>query len=248
MIRNLLCHVYARREGQKWRRTVAHLLQRRGLFNGRRILTVATDETTDTTETVREAFAPLEAEIIEFHNCGLQETVTFLSGMDMLASARPNEMTLRCHSKGCTHPDGAASHLWADVMWATCCDFPQLIDCLLQDRAICGPFRSFGLWPFPEMHAWHFAGSFYWIRHDRTFNRDWRRLMPTLWAVEGWPGIFPREESACLFHDGDGAATQHLYSPQFWRANLVPEFEGWRERMETATGRKAWLPPDMGIL
>lgn len=245
MIRNLLVHVFPQRDGQKWRRTAAHLLQRRELFNGRRILTVSLDDTTDSLATVKEAFAGLDAEYLEFRNNPLQESVTFLHGMDLLASTAPDEMTFRCHSKGCTHAsDAATSHVWADVMFTACLDFPELVDCILKDVAIAGCFRWLGLWPFPKMYSWHYSGSFFWFRHDRTFNREWRFLMPTLWAVEAWPGIFPVAESGCFFHDGDGSATTHLYSHDHWKQMLAPEFQIWRKRMESVTGRTAWLPAD----
>ena len=245
MIRNLLCHVYPRASGRKWRRTATHLIHRREMFNGRRILMVATDETTDDIKTVRKAFAPLEAEIIESRNTEIQETATFLPSMDMIVSERSDEMTFRCHSKGCTHgDDNAPSHPWADVMFATCLDIPELIDCHLADKSITGAFQWIGPWPFPGMHGWHYSGSFYWFRHDRTFTRNWRWLMPNFFGVEGWPGIFPREESACVFHGYDNEATAHLYNHNFWRANIVPELRLWATRLREATGRSIWLPDD----
>ncbi len=230
MIRNLICHVYPRRTGQQWRRTVEHLLRRRELFGGRRIITIATDETTDTVQTVRSALADFEAEFLEFRNCALQETSTFLPAMDLIANTNHDEITFRCHAKGSTHSsDDAASHIWADAMFETCLDYPELVDCMLEKLAIVGPFRSHGLWPFPGHHGWHYAGSMFWVRHDRTFSRDWRQLMPTFFGVEAWPGIFPIEESGCLF--GDHADTQHLYSPEFWRHNITPSLQLWRESL-----------------
>ncbi|HEY3969455.1 MAG TPA: hypothetical protein VGM05_33185 [Planctomycetaceae bacterium] len=242
MIRNLICHVYPRTAGQKWRRTAAHLIRRRELFTGRRILTVALDNTTDPIEDVRQTFAPLDAEFIVSPNAELGETATFFPALDRIESNSPDEITFRCHSKGCTHAgDHEMSHPWADVMFAANLDYPELIDCLLSDAAICGAFRKFESWPFPDSHAWHYQGSFYWFRHDRTFSRNWRWLMPTFYGIEAWPGVFPREASACTFFD---QVAVNLYAAAHWSSLVAPRFREWCCGMERLTGRKAWLPAD----
>lgn len=231
MRRNLIMHVYPRTAGQKWRRSVAHVCARFELFNGRRIVAVATDQTTDTIDDVRNAFGPCEVELVPFKNNGLQEAQTLRWLLAMVKSADPNEITFRCHSKGCTHKaDDSASHPWADAMFEACLDYPALIDCMMERHHTCGAFRSTQPVGWPRSPAWHFAGSCYWLKHSELFKRDWEQVDRVLWGPESYPGWkFTSEESGCLFFDG--AATVHLYDPETWRTTVGPALRAWRGKL-----------------
>lgn len=221
--RNLIMHVYPRRCG-KWRRAVAHLLGRWDQFNGRKIVSIATDETTDDPSEVVAAFSDAEIEYRILENSkGLQEVASFQSMLESVQSRDPNEITLYCHGKGATHEEGGneASHLWLDAMAAACLDYPALVDSVLREKEICGAFRSLGLWPFPGYHSWHFAGTWFWFRHNAAFGRrDWRNIHPNFMGVEAWPGVFPQDAGGCLLFDR--ADTAHLYSVPFWRDRIIP--------------------------
>lgn len=232
MKRNLLLHLYPLRCHANWRRTVAHLVARWELFDGRRIVSVALDEFTDTPADVRAAFGGREIELRAVVNGPMQEVASFVPLLEAVAGDRES-ITLYAHGKGATHCDPAsASHLWCDAMAEACLDYPRLVDCALADAATCGAFRSrlpIG-WPGPSPD-WHFAGTWYWFRNDLLFARpDWRAVDPVLWGVEAWPGWrFSRADSRCLFFDE--AQTTHLYDRRFWASRIEPARRVWRRRL-----------------
>lgn len=228
MIRNLVSHILPKDNG-KWRRTVAHLRSRMELFNGKRVVSVATADDCDSPEEVRSAFGS-DADSIEWltfpNDCGLREVVSFVPMLERVASLNKNEITFVCHSKGATHGhDDSICHLWADLMFATCLDVPELVDCALQSAAICGSFRTGS---GHLMVPWHFSGTFYWIRHDATFSRNWRNIRRHPFGTESWPGLqFAKEESACLFLDNCGSP----YDESYWETSVLPAYRYWQERL-----------------
>lgn len=246
MRRNLIMHVYPRTAGQKWRRSVAHVCARFDQFDGRRIVAVAIDGSTDSVDDVREAFGPCEVELRTVRNSSLQEAATLAALLAEVESTDPNEITFRCHSKGCTHAsDDAASHAWADAMFEACLDYPQLVDCMMERFHVCGAFRSTQPVGWPHSPAWHFAGSCYWLKHSELFRRDWRQVDPVFWSPEAYPGWkFRPEESGCLFFDG--AATVHLYDPATWRTSVRPALRAWRGKLsECGLDPICSTPPDV---
>ncbi len=238
MIRNLIVHCYPRKSG-KWRRTLTHLTAgtRWQQFTGRKIVTIAYDDCCDAPDDVCAAW-PGDCEfIIRRNNRELQEVESFRPMLARVRSTDADEFTTYVHCKGCTQPDGHASHLWCDGMAAANLDYPQLVECAFKSGDgrvnICGAFRSHGLWSFPGYHNWHFAGTWFTFRHSRIFaghdvgdGLDWRNIHQNFMGVEAWPGVIPLAESACLFYDN--ANTAHLYSNEFWRDNITPAMENWR--------------------
>jgi hypothetical protein len=228
MIRNLMCHILPRHDGQKWRRTVDHLLRRWHVFNGRKVVAIAVDECCDTCADVREAFGDKAAEIefLEFvNNPDLREVHTFVPMLERIESIDPEEITFSCHAKGSTRPhDDAMSHPWADVMFGVCLDAMPLVECVLRDHSMCGAFRLFGR----DNVDWIFAGTFYWFRHDKVFSRDWRNV-PQIWTgTENWPcTLFRREEVKCLFMDN----CQTPYDEAYWETTIFPAFRFWQDNL-----------------
>ena len=217
---------YPRSNGN-WRRSVNHLLARWSQFDGKKVVAIAHDTSTDHPNEVVAAFGDPP---IEFHACqntALQEVQPFAH----LLTAVSNEpgITLYAHSKGCTHTENQSSHLWCDAMASACLDYPTLIDCIMRDRSTCGAFRSLqkiGDSPSP----WHFAGTWYWLRNAALFSRNWGDFEQKFWGTESYPGRhFAYAESACLFYDD--AHTAHLYGIDFWRQNTGPAFRWWRESL-----------------
>jgi hypothetical protein len=231
MTRNLICHIYPRRCG-KWRRTVAHLLDRWSQFDGRKIITIACDRCCDPASDVQRCFMEHWGTcefIVRQNQPGLQEVPSFLPMMERVIG-EPG-ITFYCHAKGSTHEDDdAASHKWCDAMADACLSYPALVDrCFERGANICGAFRSHGLWSFPGYHNWHFAGTWFWFRNSRAAELDWRNVHQNFMGIEAWPGIFPLEESACLFFDN--ANTAHLYSPDYWKTNITPALKWWHGKL-----------------
>lgn len=239
--RNLVCHILPRSRGQKWRATVEHLRRRMALFNGKRIIAVATDTDCDSAEDVKAAFGEHAASIewLTFQNDpGLREVISFVPMLERVASLDPNEATFICHGKGSTHGhDDSVCHLWRDMMFETCGAWP-LVECALGDHAVCGAFRMFGAMAVD----WHFSGTFYWIRHDKAFSRDWRRIRREWAGTEVWPGDqFLREESTCLFLDD---VRNSLYDENFWEVTVLPALQIWKDRLRACgLSMTAYSPP-----
>jgi hypothetical protein len=228
-IRNLICHIYPRRKGGKWRRVVEHLRQRRSQFDGLRLVTVATDDHCDSASEVVDAFGDFECEFRFRKNlAGLGEVAGFIPMLERVID-EPG-ITFYCHSKGATHPDeSSAAHLWCDAMAEICLDYPGIVDAALTGAATCGAFRSFGWWHHPGYHGWHFAGTFYWFHNERARQKPWSRVVRDFYGVEAWPGIFPPEESVCLFYDK--ANGSELYCHDLWRERVTPALGWWRKRL-----------------
>lgn len=229
--RNLACHILPRSAGHQWRRTVEHLNRRWSLFNGRKIVAIALDDDCDPAADVRRAFDDQSIEFLEFQNDPrLGESLTFVPSLEPLQSLRADEFTFRCHAKGSTWArDESISHLWADVMFSTCLDCPELIDAALEEHALCGSMR---IWERPSGY-WIYAGSFYWLRHDRVFSRNWRNIPWNWMGAEDWPGAnFSIEETACLFLDQCGDVP---YDHAYWQLVVLPALRYWEQRVE-ATG------------
>lgn len=229
MRRNLVCHLLPRSRGRKWLRTVSHLKQRWPLFNGKKIIAIVRAPDCDSPDEVRAAFNDPSIEFLEFDNDqALREVISFVPMLSRVESLDPNEITFCCHGKGATHGhDDSICHCWADVMFSACLDYPELVECALKDKATCGAFRMFGA----MCVDWHFSGSFYWIRHDRTFSRNWRNI-PQEWAgTEKWPGVqFNRGESACLFLDNP---THSIYDENYWEQLIFPSFHHWQASLRS---------------
>jgi hypothetical protein len=52
-----------------------------------------------------------------------------------------------------------------------------------------------------------YSGNFWWVRHDRLFGRDWKRLGEEVdrWSVEFYLGHhLPKQEAANLYGDPGG--------------------------------------------
>lgn len=245
--RNLICHLYPRHNGGHWRATVRHLLARWSQFNGVKTVTIGLDQTTDSPDDVVTEFGDA-ADSVAFHwacNTDLQEVQQLGKLLESVADA-PG-LTLYAHGKGATHLDtGAASHAWRDAMAAACLDYPALVDCCLKDAGACGAFRStqrIGHSPSP----WHFAGTWFWMRNDLLFSRNWGDWEQVFWGTESYPGRhFSHAESRCLFFDN--AQTAHLYGPDFWRQYIGPSFRGWQNRLAACGLRPLCNDPPLSQL
>ncbi len=227
MPRHLLMHCYPRRGGA-WRRSVQHVLRRIDQFDGRRIVSVAVDQSTERAGEVSKEFGGL-VDIHETHNNASQEMVSFGWLLEQVAS-EPG-ISFYCHSKGATQPAHVGSHCWCDAMAITCLDYPQLIDIALRNKATCGAFRSNVV--VPGFGPWHFAGTWYWMRHNRLFGRDWKPKLGAFYGAEAYPGLlFAEKESACLFTPK--AHLSHMYNNGWWETVGGPSLRRWVARLEAA--------------
>ena len=223
-VKNLVMHVYPRRDPGHWRRAVRHVRARLSQFDGRRLVSVAVDTSTERAADVCREFGG-EVEIRDVFNDGTQEMVSFPWLLDQVIDDS-DDLTFYCHAKGCTHTTNPSSHLWCDAMVSACLDYPALVDHVMAKKSICGAFRS-RQQVGTSLASFHFAGTFWRVRNRELWARDWNRMDPEFWGAESYPGIhFQPHESACLFFDR--AETAHLYHIDWWRASVCPAYRSWR--------------------
>lgn len=237
MRRHLLCHIYPQWSG-KWLETVKGLLQRWKLFDGRRVVAIATGVECDSPRLVREAFGDDPPEFIELRNVpSLREAASFRQLLERVDGEEG--ITLYLHGKGSTHGhDSSICHEWREVMLSVCLDHPTLVDCLLTRYPIVGPFKRYNCLTVP----WHYSGSHYWFRNRDVFSRDWQRIEQLWFGVETWPGIqFASEEAGCLFCDHAG----DLYDEGYWQDTVRPGFRHWQAKLHSL-GKSTITPSPTG--
>lgn len=219
---HLACHIYPRKHGT-WRRTVAHILARDRLFTGKRVIAIATDDTTDDPQEVRDSLSGFDAEFIIVENSPRSREVLTHWMLLKRIEGLPGS-TFFCHGKGSTHMADSVTQQWGDVMWHVLCDYPEVVKCVLEQRACVGCFRRFEGLDCP----WHFSGSFHWFRNADAFSRNWQNIDRHYYGTETWPAKqFSLEESACLFMDRCG----DLYHPDYWTGEVLPLFRRWLEQL-----------------
>lgn len=198
MIRNLIFYCYPIRE-TIWPWHVDRLIERRGAWNGRRIIVVALDDRTDAEWLVRTKFAPLEAEVLVRKNVQkFGEQAHFIDTLELLESQRSDEATFYAHAKGVMRngPMLVPVQRWSELMYRANLDFPALVERRLQGFGTVGCLR----WRHEKPRiGWCWAGTFFWLRHDAIFSRNWMKIDRSVYGVEDYPGRhFEIEEGSCL--------------------------------------------------
>ena len=197
-IRNLIYHVAPFSKGGIWRKNVAQLLRRIGVFNGKRVVAIAVGDGLDPPETVREAFEGTVDQFIEVSNCRtLRERASFVQLMEAVESTDPREATFYAHAKGvATSGDAIGVMYWRNVMYSALLDDVDIIKGTLSQHPIVGTHRMKRRTVYPDnvsSSPWHFAGTFLWFRNDAAFSRPWREALPDAgWGVEAWVGRLVR--------------------------------------------------------
>ena len=232
--RNLIYHITPFDSNDIWLRNVRQLLRRIDLFNGKRVIAVATGEGLVAPEQVQMAFGNHDVEVITRPNSAqLRENATFLPLLESVSDSAPHTATFYAHAKGvgkdaCCLGDPKGSRYWRNAMYHELLDDWLRIDELLIDSAIVGTHRrqhneNHHIYPDGQSSsAWHFAGTFFWFRNDALFATEkWRDVwQPTGWGAEAWPGrMFDFEQSACVAYDG----LEDLYNPDVYFPQIEDE-------------------------
>ncbi len=232
--RNLIYHITPFASNDIWLRNVRQLLKRINLFNGRKVIAVATGDGLVSAEQVREAFGNVAVEIITRPNSAqLRENATFLVLLESVADPDPQTATFYAHAKGvgkdvCCLGPPRGSRYWRNAMYHELLDDWSRINELLIDSAIVGTHRrqhneKHQIYPDGQSTSpWHFAGTFFWFRNQDVFSTEkWRDVwQPTGWGAEAWPGrMFDFEQSACVAYDG----LEDLYNPDVYFPQIEDE-------------------------
>lgn len=232
--RNLMYHIYPISGKGVWEWNVDQILKRMDLFNGRRIVSIAIDNSTDSPDKVKKRFGKAVSEYIVVENVPrFREVVSFVPILSVLESLDPNEVTFCGHAKGIRqdintwndHTNPVRN--WTEAMYVTTLDNWPLISDLLKDKAMAGSFRRFGQFRVKGSKKWHYSGTFYWFRHVDVFNRNWRYVPLRFWGTEAWPGcMFKSEDTACIFAD---RCPISLYQWKDWYKLYKDKFEIWKQ-------------------
>lgn len=188
--------------GRDWRWHVNKIRAHRGAFNGKCAIIIATDDRTEDINVVRQEVSSLGFEVFEERNNKKLPMVSeFHKHLEFFKSTNRDEAVFFGHSKGVSHiqADGSpnlSTLSWAETMFKLNLDCPTLVDKLLERYKAVGAFKYFG----PHGGApWHYAGTFFWLRCDALYSRDWRTPSNDYFDVEGFPGRIVKDEDAfCL--------------------------------------------------
>jgi hypothetical protein len=215
--RHLLYHITPFATNDIWLRNVRQLLKRIDLFNGRRVIAVATGPELVLPHDVRAAFGTHEVEILTRPNSReLRENATFLPLLECVADPDPEAATFYAHAKGVAKDvlclgDPLGARYWRNAMYHELLDDWERIAELLVEHAAVGTHRrqheeQTRIYPDGQSEStWHFAGTFFWFRNLDAFSTTkWRDVwQPTGWGAEAWPGrMFDFDQSACVAYDG----------------------------------------------
>lgn len=231
-VRHLLYHVYPRR-GSRWRERVLRLRERIGLFNGRKVVAVAVDDTTDAAHHVERELEGCGCEILSVPNePSLREVATFLPLFERVADLTgPEHATLYAHAKGVTRPPGATCHRWAEVLEEVMMGDWPAVEGVLTQFPIAGCFKKLGRgWKAAESRSeWHYSGSWAWFSNRELFGRpDWRRIDRFWSGIEPYPSLhFAADDAGCVFHAAPVPA-MNLYSADYWNRAVEPAYAKWR--------------------
>jgi hypothetical protein len=231
-LKHLICHLFPAKQHGTWRRTVQHILARRELFDGLKLVSIAVDHSTDLPREAVSAFRRhgFDCQIVD-NDVGLGEGASF-GGMLEHVTKFPGE-TFYCHAKGSTHAPDAPSQRWADLMFHLCLDYPDRTSAILHDNPIAGPCRRIE----KRMGVdWHYSGTFFWFRNQelaqpKTQDRN---------CVERWPA-----ENFAVGADLGLADCRNLYDEINWRSWITGRF---RKEILWDASRKADRVKREGLL
>lgn len=206
--RNLLYHACPLQANDDWRSCIAELLEYgRQIFNGRRLVAIATGKGLHDPGEVRSAFASLPGvEFLEIPNDReLREVASFGRLLAAVQSTHADEATFYAHTKGnSTACNVTGARLWRSAMHRELLGNWQACLAELRRHAFVGTHKM--IWPktavppFPsrlKVGNWMHAGTFFWFRHDQVFsNRNWQAIPADRYGAEAWPSVVCPDHTA----------------------------------------------------
>lgn len=249
--RHLLYHIYPHQENGAWQFNCDQLLKRIDLFDGRRMVAIATGPETDSAADVKAYLAGHDIAFREYRNDhGKQEMISFRDQIEALSKIGRRDAIFRAHAKGVTHSTKATRRHGrprADF-WTT--HMPKLVASLyesnldswdevrqgLETHPFVGAYKIYNA--FQSLYRWAYAGSFYWFDAQAVYRRNWRKIGGAFYHCEAWPGdVVPAIEGACLFHDHVGNFGK-LANEKHWQRIVAPELDALRVRRAGTKGAR----------
>lgn len=227
-VRHLTYHLYP--AGPLWRWNVQELVRRISLFNGRRVVAIATDASSAPFAEAAELLQGLDVEVLPLNNePARKELVSHVAMIEMLHPYRGDgDVTWYGHGKGAgSHIYGEGVRRWAQEMYSATLDYWPAVAAALRDHAAVGVFRRVMSPATSPRASWHYSGSFRWLRNKDLYRRNWRAIDPDFYGPETYPGRhFTFGEAACLYgefaYQGVG-----LYLEQTWTTWAQAAADDW---------------------
>lgn len=215
-IRNLAYNVYANKTNHGWIHNLRQIKQRWDLFNGRRVVAIAEDETTIPSAQVKDQLGPDAEYFVHPNDPRLRETPGFGYLLRALNNSNPNEATFHAHTQGTApyhaqNPDRQrAKRFWRNRMYHECLDDWPAVATSLRFHATAGCFIiDYRAFDRDELRSptglntpdWHYSGAFFWFRHDCTYrDPEWCSIPDDPYASESWPGrLFDISQAGSLY-------------------------------------------------
>jgi len=224
---NLLYHVYPNAANDVWLRNIRQLRKRLGIFNGRKVVAIAVGPGLVHPDLVQQALAWPGLECLAVPNDrAVGQVASFRRLLETVFSRDPLEATFYAHTKGVANgcQDPQAIEYWRNAMYAALLDDPARVKQALQHYAAVGACKT--VHPrqriFPSGIAWahwHFAGTFFWFRHDRVFGDfRWPFIPHDYYGAEAWLGGFlePEEATSLLQPRPEDDLTWTGYDRNLW--------------------------------
>jgi len=234
--RNLIYHLCPLIGNDLWRVNCAQLRRRMEIFNGRRLIAIATGDGLHG-PAVAERELP-GCEYLHVANCPkLREVATFVPLLEAIAPPKGQEpaadqVSFYAHTKGnSTACSVEGATLWRNAMYHHLLD--RWEECLAELAAgapAVGTTRvnwGTGRPPYPSKlrhGTWCFAGTFWWFRHDRVFTHPrWRDVPRDRYGAEAWlSGLFDAAECPSVYQPWpEGLANP--YDPRHYDAALYSD-------------------------
>ncbi|MFN0196226.1 MAG: hypothetical protein ACKVT0_05740 [Planctomycetaceae bacterium] len=237
--RHLIYHIYPFR-GSVWRENVSELKRRIALFTGKRIISVALDDKTETRDVVTAELANLTEDVRWFeNNRQLGETATQLPALQEVINL-PG-ITFYAHAKGVSHSDTSVVFgIWTRKMYTLLDRFDEVCQRLTK-RAFCGLVRSTGQAMAEGRYQWFYPGSFYWFRNDVVAQREVSVELLNRFFPEQFPSHVVRfTESAALYSE---IMHGNPYREETWHKITAPAYGQAPQTLGTVGGNSVQVMP-----
>jgi predicted SAM-dependent methyltransferase len=231
-IRHLAYHCYPR-SGSPWPTRLLNLKDHLSLFNGRRIIAIVTDDTTDSAEDVYDVLGDEQFTHLELRNQrDKREGETLVPLFECLEDLRgPEHCTLWGHAKGVTRGDQPNIQRWAETQEELLLDYWPVVERELTTHACCGAFKKDGLgWgPHESLSDWHYSGAWFWFRNDQLFTSSSWKWIDRFWgAIESYPSRhWPSEDAASVFGLSQ-VPFMNLYKQDYWETHVAKPLDVFR--------------------
>jgi hypothetical protein len=239
-VRHLNFHLWPLRTTDGWKYHLDALAERWHLFNGYKVLSVATNENT---VHIDKMFKALEKKGLLFdhtihrkNDTRIGEVAFWVEKMQWLLDAAltgQNGVVFYAHSKG-VRPQTSTRAIrhWTEVMYSSCLDYWPLVEQLLNTHLFAGSLKRYGAYRYPGNFRWHYSGTFYWFRLLDILPRKPLLIERRYTGTEAFPGFKARtEEAGVLFEEN----LQHdPYRESSWTRYLLPQWKEWQEQHATS--------------